>query len=430
LKHAFLKLVLVGSYALIGTHALADDDTGTNSGASSTSATSGVPMGPFTVSDANSGPVSSSGAAGVAMGPAIVYFSLGGSAGYDDNLWLSNASQKSSAFETVTPGIRLETRDSNSNLYSLNYQANLGRYNNSTADNYEDQQLIGNADLHFSTRSNLILTPEYLIGHDQRGTTYGVFVSEPNRWHTSGISGIYAYGSEGSQGRIEISAGYLNTIYENNRFLTTAYDKTIANVGATFYYRVMPKTSLLFQVTDSHVMYNQDTLSLSGTQQKYLVGATWEATASTTGVIKVGELHLNFDSPVYHDFTGMSWEGNVLWSPLSYTHFKFLASRSALQTTLAGSSFMLNTTSSVDWAHDWSERFVSHVNYTHVDNNFEGSGASLTTNSYGLGIDYKMRRWLKAGLSWQGAAQNADQPVLNNFIYNRNLYMLTLTGTL
>ncbi|MHB1100758.1 MAG: hypothetical protein ACYCZR_14505, partial [Burkholderiales bacterium] len=66
-----------------------------------------------------------------------------------------------------------------------------------------------------------------------------------------------------------------------------------------------------------------------------------------------------------------------------------------------------------------------------VTEDFGGLGLSTRNNSYGLEADYRIRRWLKGALSWTNWAKTANQAAYSSFFdYNRNVVMLTLTGTL
>ena len=381
------------------------------------------------------------GAAGIPYGPVTVYPSIGLSAIHDDNIYLNNAVRQSANYEIVSPGVKLlaQNRD---DVYSLDYQANLGRYNSSgtSNNNYNDQSLVGNASIVASTRAVFKLQPEFVIGHDPIGTTYGgiQFTPVPNKWRNTGISGIFGYGSEGAKGRVELAAGYLATKYLNNRDLTFAYDKNTTDLGGTFFYRVMPKTSLLFQATNTRYAYdNGGSLVPNNTVRNYMVGAKWEATAKTTGDFRIGQVQQRYDYGTLPNFTGTGWNGTIRWTPREYSRVKLDLTKQPEQTTLTGSNSYIVTSSSADWAYDWSSRFTSHLTAGRVTENFGGLGLSTGNNSYGVSADYQFRRWLKANLGWTTWAKTATPINIPGigyaptfFDYNRNVVMLTLTGTL
>ena len=383
------------------------------------------------------------GAAGIPYGPVTVYPDVGLSLAHDDNIYLNNADRQSANYEIVSPGVKLVAQNRD-DIYSLDYQANLGRYNsgNTSNNNYNDQSLIGKASVVVSTRAVIKLMPEFVIGHDQIGSTYGgiQFTPVPNKWRNTGLSGVFGYGSEGAKGRVELAAGYLATKYLNNRDLTFAYDKHVSDLGGTFFYRIMPKTSLLFQAKEERVNYdNPGSVVPNNTLYYYLVGAKWEATAKTTGDFRIGQIQDRYDgnNPLFPNFSGIGWEGKISWNPKDYSRVKFDLSKQPIQTTLVSSNTDLVNSSTVDWSYDWSNRFTSHLIASRYTENFGGAGVNTVNNSYGISADYQFRRWLKANLGWTTWAKTANSVTIPGigyaptfFDYNRNLVMLTLTGTL
>lgn len=370
------------------------------------------------------------GAEGINWGPVSVYPSLGLALENDDNIYLSNIIRKSSMVEVLTPVVRLEAHH-HGDIYALTYHADLGRYNNANNNNYNDQHLIGQIDVGLSMRAAIKIRPEYSRGHDPIGTTYGGFTSVPNRWRHSGISGVLGYGAKDAKGRIELSGGTMNIKYLNNRFLTYAYDKTMDNAGVTFFYRVMPKTSLLFEANDTRYVYDSPTSVIpNNSVRNYLVGAKWEATAKTTGDFRIGQVQQRYDAGAIPNYTGTGWNGTIQWNPKTYSRVRLDLSRQPSQTTLVGSDLYLVTSSSADWTYDWNSVLSSHLNYTRYTEDFGGLGLYTQNNSYGVGMDYRMRRWLKWALNWTNWSKKANQSAFNYFEYSRNVIMLTVTGTL
>ncbi|MBY0579298.1 MAG: outer membrane beta-barrel protein [Burkholderiales bacterium] len=367
--------------------------------------------------------------AAVPLGPIQAYPSVGLALKSDDNIFMSNANKKSSTIEVLSPIVKLVAQNRD-DIYGLTYRADLGRYSSSSADNYNDQSLVGKADIVASTRAAFRLQPEYLLQHDPRGSTYGAGTAVPNRWREAGISGVFYYGSEGAKGRVEVAAGYHATKYLNNRNLTVAYDKKITDLGGTFFYRVMPKTSLLFEAKNSKIAYDLAGSTLNSNQRDLLVGAKWEATAKTTGDFRIGQVQKKYDSGTRSSFTGMGWNGLVQWDAKPYSRVTLDLSRMPVETTLAGSNFIWTTSSTADWAYDWNDRITSHLSYNQYSEDFKGLGLGTKTNNYGMGVDYRMRRWLKTSLNWANSVKTVNQAAYSNFNYDRNIVMLTLIGTL
>lgn len=339
----------------------------------------------------------------------------------DSNIYRA-AVRKSSMITVLSPSVLFEI-DKAASTFSLAYNADIGRYSKSAGDNYVDHNFLGSAEIGMTTRTSLILKPAYSIGHDDNGANPGVAIqTTPNKWHSTGVSGTFFYGAEEAQGRISLDAGYTDRQYQNNRTLTLAYDKTLRDVGGTFYYNVAPKTSLLIQAKDTRIAYKDGASTLNGNERRYLVGATWEATAQTSGTVKFGQLRKKFDT-TFPAFSGVSWEADVMWNPLEYAHVNVLTSRQPSESTLAGSSFVLVSNTGGDVAYDLNDRVTVHLNASQAKEDFRGSARSDKTNNYGLKAEYNLRSWLVAAAEYSDSKKTSTDPTAD---YKRNIFMLSI----
>ncbi len=57
----------------------------------------------------------------------------------------------------------------------------------------------------------------------------------------------------------------------------------------------MPKTSLLLEARHTELDYKYTASQLDSEELRYYIGATWDATAATSGTIKVGPVEKKFD---------------------------------------------------------------------------------------------------------------------------------------
>jgi len=358
------------------------------------------------------------------FGGVTAYPGIGIAVMHDSNIFRLNdadPAKVSSVISVISPALKFLAQQ-DANEYSLAYKADLGYYNNSSADNYVDQNLLGIADLELTSSATLKIMPEYLVGHDDRGSTYGVATSKPNTWDSAGLNGTFGYGAEEARGHIDLDAGYTDRQYQNNRSLTVAYDRKITNVGGTVYLRVQPKTSLLFNVKQTTISYKDSASILSSREQRLMLGAKWEATAQTTGEVKIGQVEKKFDSGL-ETFSGSSWEGLVRWTPVSYVKVDVISSRQPTETTFAGSRTILLSLSGVNVAYDVNDRVTLHANGYQTFEDFVGADRLDRTNSFGLRAEYKFRNWLLGGVEYTNNVKTSSDP-LND--YTRNIFMLNL----
>ena len=254
-------------------------------------------------------------------GPLQVIPQISAQAGYDDNIFSTETSEVSSTKFILTPSVQLKA-EKGLNEYSVNYKISNATYQDSSADNYTDHELSGRAYFDFNIRNRLELLAGYLQTHEDRGSglnqgNNATTNDKPVEYHVNSAQAAYEFGGKEAKGRIRVVAGVQDREYDNFRAQTESKDRRTVKTSATFYYRVMPKTSLLFEVRNEDIDYDLASVTLDSNERKYLLGAEWEATAKTSGSLRFGYSEKDFDSATRTDDDGLSWEMAMRWSPKS-----------------------------------------------------------------------------------------------------------------
>jgi len=345
---------------------------------------------------------------------------------HDDNIYLSPTNRTADQMLVLTPALRLESRQG-ANTFALRMSTSIGRYQNNTADNYTTYNLNGMADFDLGTRLRANLSGDYLDGEDPRGSTNNVVSSTPDRYRQTQGRGIFSYGARGAQGRIDFELGQLRRAYYNNRATTAGSDRTVDDVGATFHWRLGPKTSLQFQGKHSRIAYDLSTSTLGSVENALLAGATWEATAKTRGTFRIGVVKKDFDDSARASSSSISWTGDVTWSPLTYSHVNLTYNRAPAETTGGVGDFIVRSLPTVKWTHEWNSRFTTAATASYATDAYQGVARTDNTQNYGFNASYKMRRWLSLGGDYAHGVRNSSD---SNFSYQRNVFMLFLNATL
>ena len=361
---------------------------------------------------------------GVKMDPLILYPSASLSYGYNDNVLLTNA-RTSSNTTVFSAGLRAEL-ESGKSKYSLGYDGTFGRYEgNSTVDNYDYHVLSAIANMDLSTRARLKLGADHSIKSDPRGSLPTAVTPSPNKYHISGINGLFSYGAPGAQGRVELESAFTVKRYETNRVTTALLDVDTQKAGATFFWRVAPKTELLLQAAGTRSVYTFTGPSqLDNTTYAVFAGVKWEATALTEGTFKIGAIKKDLVRPGVNDTLSGAWDANILWKPLTYSQVNFSTGR-LLNDPLAGGNAIQNSYYNAKWTHEWTDRITSYVGGSYITDEFKGTvpvARSDKTSSLGLGISYAMQRWLTLGADYTYTNRDSN---LSNFNYRKNLMMFT-----
>ena len=271
------------------------------------------------------------------------------------------------------------------------------------------------------TRLRVKLGADYAIKSDPRGALPTPATQSPNEYRQTGFNGLISYGAPGAQGRVELDGGYSEKRYTSNRFTTAAFDLDISKAGATFFWRVAPKTELLISGGMIRSDYTAPTSTLDNTVYNLSAGVKWEATAQTQGTFRIGYSVKDMWLPGLQDTKGTTWDGAVRWSPLSYSHVDMSTGRS-FNDPLAGGNAIINSYYNASWTHDWTDRITSKVSGGLISDNFNGTNRRDTTKSLGLGLSYAMQRWLSFGADYTHTVRDSNTAT---FSYRKNLLMFS-----
>jgi hypothetical protein len=368
--------------------------------------------------------------AAVDAGPLQVIPQINVQVGHDDNIYSTETNKVDSVITVINPSVQL-VLEKDLDVYSLNYAVKQGIYEHDSADNYTDHDLTAQARLDFNIRNRLELLARYLKTHEDRGTglnqgSAATANPEPVEYHENTLSAKYSFGGLEAKGRIDVTGQLVDREYDNFRSQTEGKDRQTASASATFYYRVMPKTSLLFEVNYEDIDYDLATITLDSVETEYLLGATWEATAKTTGIVKVGYAEKDFSSAARDDDDGLSWELSMQWAPKTYSVVTFVTSKEEEETD--GTGNYIDTTSwSLNWQHDWNDKVISRASYGQSDSDYVSSTRKDESTNYGLGVTYKMRRWLDLGLDYNYSDRDSN---IADTDYDKNAVYLSLQGSL
>ena len=289
--------------------------------------------------------------------PAYVTPYIGLAVGRDDNLFLSNTNEKASPLYIVNPGFKLDARSSNV-VFQGDYYGTLGRYTDSRDDDYIDHFAKNQLDWALDSRTFARVGLDYARTHDPRGSTDRPLSSTPDKYQLITPNATFAYGVPGAAGRIELYYSHIDKNYINNRETTASGDYERQEYGGAFYWRVMPKTYLVVEARGAQISYDLTNIA-SGRERRYYGGVSWEATAATTGTVKVGRLERTSDLGA-PDFSGTSWEALVSWAPRSYSTFEFYSSRQINEASGVG-RFIVSDATGANWNHSWNSYLSSTV---------------------------------------------------------------------
>ena len=350
-----------------------------------------------------------------------------------DNLLSTQNREKYTEILVVNPGLRFEFGRPTLK-FSIDLDLEAGRYTKSHDDDYEDATILGNVTYQPTSRIRFDARARQHWGHDERGsgrTEGGVDIdgTKPDEYTQRDIGGEFTYGAKEAKGRLILSADHLDREYTNNRLATRGLDHDETGLGATFKWRVWPKTSVLVEARYRDFDYDfipAGSATLDSEEQRYFIGAEWEATYKTTGSIRIGRFNKEFDAASREDESGGAWEIATEWRPRSYSTVNLSTGRTTGESTGTG-DVTVTDYYRASWTHAWVKRLSTTLSYSYEEAEHPGdiNRREDETDTYRAEAKYKMRRWLDLSAGFEHINRDSN---INAIEYDRNNLFLNASA--
>jgi hypothetical protein len=342
---------------------------------------------------------------------------------HDDNIFSQANEEKSSAIMTVAPSVNF-LLDDGINQYNFDMEIKSGTYFSSSDDNFLDGSLGFNSHIEPSSKNrfDFELVANWVTEPRGTGITEGLneSITEPLSYTDQVIAATYEYGALSTAGRIAFDVKYYNKGYNNFESTTQFRDFDSIKLGATFYYNTQASTDLFIEVNRDAIEYDHvetDSVSRSSDDYRALAGIKWEATALTTGNIKLGYQKKDFEADTRENFSGLSWEAGVQWQPLSYSTIAFDTSRAARDPNTVG-NYLNETVYSLGWLHNWSEKLSSRVSASFINEDYSGVARTDDMTTYSASINYAFARWMDVSVF---ADLTSKDSTSENILFDKNI---------
>lgn len=364
-------------------------------------------------------------------GPIFFTPTLSVSQGYDDNIGESpDGDETSSRVTRVSPSFLFQAQDG-ANRYQFRYRPRLS-YTSHDSQRTVNHNARLNSRLVFDSSNRLSLSASATRREEDSATTAPDLDGDINE--RLDLSGTYQFGASGAQGQLRLNAGYLFNRYTNNLDVGSErrfdeFDQ--GRVGATFLWRVAPRTRALVEGRYSETYYRDSESDLDGSTVSALVGAEWTAPVLARGSVRVGRTERSFDdsdkSSVSRtavelglDFTA---DPNILSNIDVTISRRFRDGRAAGDTGRESDRTRVETLYRIAWSRPWTGRLSTNLSYTLREQDFIGGtrdGRKDETTLVSLGVGYQFRRWLDFGFT----ARFKDRDSNEADDFDRNTFFL------
>lgn len=352
-------------------------------------------------------------------GPFYLYPTIKTGLGYTDNVTNAASNTTSSSILTVAPAVALKYRVAGDE-YQVGYAGAYTRYMRSSSDDIDRHEFQAQANNVYSERARSQFKATATWDADARGSTDRAVSSEPDRYRTYGVNGLFVYGAKEATGGLEGELGYRNKRYLNNRTQTASSDVDFFDATGRFFYRVAPSTRSFVELGYTGINYTSASSIQDGSESRAMLGVTWDATAATSGTLKLGGMKKRFDNASIESRNSLIWEALVRWKPRSYSTFELKTGSKPAESTGQG-DFVDNSYIGLNWEHKWSDRFTSQLGYDYTHSQYRGVSRTDNTGVLGADVTYLFRRWVSFSVDYshdQRSSTLADQK------YRKNVVML------
>ncbi|WP_221800655.1 outer membrane beta-barrel protein [Oceanobacter mangrovi] len=305
----------------------------------------------------------------------------------NNNIYLEDGDENSAVITRVRPNAALNA-DLGATQLQAYYELESGSYDSDSDNNYLDQLLTLGADIEATSRMAFGADLTMNKGHDDRGTgslqTDTTNSIDPSEYTELTLGGDFTYGADSAFANVTAYASTYSKEYDNNKTITEElnYDKT--TLGAELGLKVSSATRVLFELRNSEISYSKSAGEYKdGSLLTFLVGASWDITGKTTGEFKVGTAKRSFDTSGMKEKSSFSWEGNVSWSPKSYSTVTLTTSQSSNESTGIG-SFIDNNYSAVNWDHEFSTKWALNANASMNNDDYVDGDRTDKTVAFGI----------------------------------------------
>lgn len=374
------------------------------------------------------------------MGPVEVTPMVTLGVGHDDNVFRDNSTtglkNKSSTVYQVDASAHFKAQEG-LDRWEATLAAGHTRFASESDASYTDLGVVGDVHLEMNSRNRVDLNVDFGRYHDAGSTVAGVNNKEAPEFIRS-LAGLkYGFGSMEAMFRVDLFGNLNKQTYKETDGAKEGNDRKTTEYGATAYYRFMPKTDALIEIKQRKLDYS-DSAEGGYDINSYLVGLNWEATAKTTGYVKVGRRDRKAKASSVENEGYNGWEVGVSFMPVDYSVFQLSTSRDyGLESEDPQSAdFTKGTSTALNWTHDWTGKISTRANYSHtVEDVLDILGVEQkdrTIKQLSLSVDWKVLRNATLSLSYENNDRKETVKAVgaSDGGYRRNAYMLSGTMSL
>jgi hypothetical protein len=359
----------------------------------------------------------------IEFGPFRLLTQLDLSGEYNDNILLAPRDEKRDFIWTISPGVTIELPGRRLAL-RLGYRADVIRYTDHDTLDTVDHTVQASAAYTSPAGLKFSLTDEF----KHRQGFAGFPVPELTTRVESNENTLRAEGEYQFADRWSAGAHYNWFLVDYTSGPTfDELDRQDHTIGATLFYRVLPKTSVLGEYEYQIIRYDLARVADDRDSEAHFfkVGVRGDLTAKTSATIKVGYEIKDYDNPARKDFDGLVVEGEIIWKYRDPSQLRLYGGRANIESTFEENNFYVANYGGVELRHYLTSVLILTARGLVGTNDYptvvtigdETKKRSDTFYEFGLSLRYQIRRWLALEMAYQFLQRDSN---FRDFDYTNN----------
>ena len=343
--------------------------------------------------------------------------------GTDSNVTYQHKDPIASSFFELTPVIQASGLH-NGDQYLLRYTGHYLRYQRMPQDNSNQNTWQFHGNWRLGLRHDIDFQWLDDQSHETRGqgVSLGFVPQQFERFNLSHPMGTrfqdmilrYNYGAPDAEGKLSFAVEHKNFIYQNIAVTNEETDKfaryiTDQNWGQTTYIgelfdQVSRDTRFRYSIIANLRRYKTMRAHIKDSNEYYFwYGIKSKRSGKTTINMNVSWLYKEFiRDPQNRTFSGLNWNMDVAWKPVSYTTFRLYTKRHIKDPNSSG-GYILDTSYGASWVyHWWYPRLYSEIDYSieHLNYKNQDNHRKDKVNSVSISLNYQFRPSINVSLSY------------------------------
>lgn len=371
--------------------------------------------------------------AGIRMGGFLLYPKVSVSEALDDNI-MSAASNEKSDYITVFGANTSLKSDWSRHSIKLAGGVKVGRYWDSSSEDYNDYRLSSDGRYDISNNFNVAGGANVLFGHEKRSSLDDANGLRPTRFSHISIDGKV----NKTFTKFSIKSGFVidRFNYDNVASSTGTInngdrDRLESMANLRLGYKFSPDYENFVQLKVNNRNY-KDSIDDNGFNRDsngydLTTGISFGGTGITFGDVFAGYRRQSFKDTKLKTVEGVSGGLNITWNATALTTVKGGIVRTVEETTTIGASGMFRTKFTLSVDHELLRNMILSAKLTSTRNDYEGIKRTDDDFAFDFDVDYKLFRNLYTNFSYGYSQRKSDA---QNVDYKKNVYMIQFSSQL